>query len=691
MHVARHSSDGSQIYAGSSLGGVWIGELDGTDWYPIGDNLFGGAHELAVLPPDEQGGPDVVLAATDGGRVHRSADDGQTWVVPEGMGEPTGCRRVLTTSDGGHTVFMVLRYGDFSALLRSTDRAATFEQVYDLGDYRGAVWAPRDGGSEVYLLAGGPTVHRSDDNGDSWTEVGSIAVGGNTGELVGSEAGAPRLWAVVRVDNQRDLYRSDDAGASWSFVTDVNDYWRSLNASIEDVDVFAWGGVEVYRTDDGGQSFAITNSWVDYYDEPEIRLHADVPGIDVTLDVDGEEIWYVSTDGGLYLSRDRLATVENLSLNGLRVSQYYSTLTSRDDPSHVAAGSQDQGFQITTFLEQDDELFEFDQLVSGDYGHVTSHDGSHDWVYTTYPGILLAYWGTYDNPVIFNIEFPPDERHAWLPPIEADPLVKEAFFFPATRLYRYLRQDAAWEPEIWSELVVNTDDEDEYISAIEFSPVDPERAYLATNRGRMFYSDDRAVTWAESDSAGPNPHYFYGTALVASSLDVDTVYAGGSGYDGPAVSRSTDGGETFEPFDEGLPDTLVYCLAEAGDGSGALYAGTETSAYRRDADWDEWVDITGNSAPVTIYWSVEAVPAEGAMRFGTYGRGIWDYRFDPEVWGSVDGGPDEGADAGAPGSGQSFTALGGGCRCSAGLGGGGSSFGSLLVLGLLAIGLLRRR
>ena len=31
-----------------------------------------------------------------------------------------------------------------------------------------------------------------------------------------------------------------------------------------------------------------------------------------------------------------------------------------------------------------------------------------------------------------------------------------------------------------------------------------------------------------------------------------------------------------------------------------------------------------NQAPLTLYWSVEAVGTD-RMRFGTYGRGIWDY------------------------------------------------------------------
>ncbi len=90
--------------------------------------------------------------------------------------------------------------------------------------------------------------------------------------------------------------------------------------------------------------------------------------------------------------------------------------------------------------------------------------------------------------------------------------------------------------------------------------------------------------------------------------------------------RTTDGGATYQDWGQGLPSTLVYCMAEAADGS--MFCGTETSAYRRDPGSASWVDIAGNEAPITTYWSSEFVAAENVIRFGTYGRGIWDYAVD---------------------------------------------------------------
>jgi photosystem II stability/assembly factor-like uncharacterized protein len=628
MHVAVFSSDGQTLYGGSSKGGVWKGTPTGDGWTPIGDNLFGGAHWLAAVSGANTGDPDVVLAATDGGRVHVSSDDGATWSVPTGLSGLSQVRRVLTTSDGTETVFVMGRSGSQSRLFRSTDRMATFSSVRDVPSYQADVWTPRTGSSDLYLLTG-TAILESTDLGDSWSSVGTPPSGSSGGELTGSEAGAPRLWAVLDRNGNQELHRSDDAGENWTFVKNLSDYWGSLNASITDATVFAYGGVEVWRTTDSGASFDKVNSWGAYYGDPVNNLHADIPGIDVWPVGPAGETWFVSTDGGLFRSIDLLGTVENLSLDGLRVSQYYSTLTSSADPRHVMAGSQDQGFQrARSHPPTTGTTLSFDQLLSGDYGHLTSGDGTHSHVFSTYPGFILASLGE-NSPSLHQISFPAGESNAWLPPVTASMSNRNNFYFCATRIWRYKKDTAttSWTPNLWSGKNFEATP-GEYVSAFEFSTVDTQRAYAATNRGRLFSSDNRGINWTKSASTGPNAHYFYGTALLPSSLDADLVYVAGNGYSGPGVFRSTDGGATFQAWDAGLPNTLVYCLGEAPDGSGRIFCGTETAAYSREAGGTAWVDITGADAPVTTYWSVEALPHENTMRFGTYGRGIWDYQID---------------------------------------------------------------
>ena len=626
MHVTRLSSDGRSLVAGSSRGGLWRGSLEGTGWEPLGDNLYGGVHWLEVLAPANEGDPDIIIAATDGGLVHRSDDDGATWLEPEGLQAAMwSVRRLIASSDGGDTLFMVSCSWSRCALSRSQDTGVSWEELLDLDAYQADLWIPRDGDATLYLVHDS-ALWVSEDLGESWEQRGVVQPDSGRGELVGSEAGAPTLYAVM---DETALYRSDDAGETWQWMVDTEDYWSNLNASRVDPLLFAWGGVHVHRSDDGGQSFAIVNDWWEYYDDPVNLLHADIMGLDVLLDADGGEVWYINTDGGLYHSTDGLDSVLNLSLDGLRVSQYYDTLTSAADPSHIAAGSQDQGYQITnTMTQPQGELQVFEQIISGDYGHLTSGDGTHGHVFSVYPGFLLVQVGE-EDPWMDYGDFPNGERYVpWLPPIVADPDDLEAVFFPATRIYRYqLVASGGMRGDPWSDSSLELQGS-EYVSALAFSPLDSQRAYAATSEGRLFHSSDHGVSWTRSASIGPDENWYYGQAMSASITDLDTAWVGGSGYGGPSVFMTTDGGGSWTAYDDGLPDTLVYSLCQTPDGSGTLLAGTENAVYRRDAT-NDWYDVTGDDAPVTTYWSCEALVAENTIRFGTYGRGIWDYQLDP--------------------------------------------------------------
>ena len=628
MHVTRRSTDGTALYAGSDLGGIWKGSLEGGDWQPIGDNLNGGAHFLAVFPAEITGDPDILFAATNGGSLHRSIDDGASWeALSLGL---ASVRRLVQASDGSYVAYMIAGGSGQHGLLRSVDRGASFSVVRAL-EHSGDVWVPRNGGSGVYLLDG-DALSYSGDQGETWTELASTGSGRGTGELVGSEAwiGAdtgdsastqtPRLWATQYDSGAVDVYRSDDGGGSWVELGSISDYWGEINASAVDSNLVAYGGVEMWRSDDGGDRWRLQNGWADYYDDPDHKLHADIMGIDVVPDQAGGEAWYVNTHGGVYVSYDGMGSADNLSKSGMRVGQYYSTLTSTADPSHLAAGAQDQGYQVTNTMDNQGDAYDFDQILSGDYGHLTSGDGTHRLVFSVYPGFVLVAEGE-ERPEITNyLYFPDGESYSWLPTVLADPTSPDDFFFAAKKLYRYVHQGRGWEVEQYSEQSFGSN---AYLSALAFAPSNPDRMYAATSQGNLYASNDHGVTWERSDEDGPTGQYYYGQALVVSRTDPDTVVVGGSGYDGNPVYRSTDGGSTWIAWSEGLPATMALALAESADGT--MFVGTETAAYMRTATAGEWVDITGTGAPITAYWSAEALASDNTIRFGTYGRGIWDY------------------------------------------------------------------
>ena len=163
-------------------------------------------------------------------------------------------------------------------------------------------------------------------------------------ELTGSEAGAPTLYAVTKKE-VHTLRRSDNAGATWQEMTEVDDYWSSLSASILDPNLFAWGGVVTYGMAVKRSSYRIVGSTTT-----------------TTSTVNYTQIFPAST---FYPTRRRWRNLVHLhrwravslrrfpqycrksGLCGLRVSQYYTTHISIANPNHVAAGAQDQGYQRT--------------------------------------------------------------------------------------------------------------------------------------------------------------------------------------------------------------------------------------------------------------------------------------------------------------------------------------------------------
>jgi len=651
MHVAVIGPDGQKIYGGSSLGGLWRANLDGTAWEPLGDNLYGGVHDLAVLPGETTGAPDVVVAVTDGGLVHVSRDEGLSWEEPTGASDLWEVRGIAVLQDLTRTILIFARGPDTGyvpTVLASTDYGRTFvHRGQGTPGWTGWMWVPRTGAgavNQVFVVDAG-RILISTDGGRTFPTVRQVAPGADRGVLTGSEAGAPTLYAAFRTSGQWKLYRSDDAGLSWIYTHDISDFWESLCASTRDEDLVFYGGVEAFRSTNGGNNFSKVNLWWEYYDDIVNMLHADIPGIHCWPDPTSstQESCYVSTDGGLYRSHDGLDTVLNISLSGLGVSQYYSTFSSRADWDRIAAGAQDQGYQLGTVQHTPESgpSTPLEQLISGDYGHLTSTDGTHDLVFSTYPGFTLVQDGTVD-PVIRQIDFPDDSLHAWLPPVVADPLTEGTFYFCGDWLYRFDRL----YPNHWGESLQSHQQfggpgvTGNYLSALAFAPTDPDRAYAVNDAGRLFYSTDHGENWTESTDSAPPQHYFYGNAITVHPTDALEVAVGGSGYSAAGVIRSTDGGQTWIAETAGLPQTLVYSLVYAEDGSGDLYAGTETGAYRWSRQTGLWENIMANEAPVTIYWSVESVYDGGTIRYGTYGRGAWDYVINPGDR-DGDGVPDE--------------------------------------------------
>jgi hypothetical protein len=175
--------------------------------------------------------------------------------------------------------------------------------------------------------------------------------------------------------------------------------------------------MEVFKSSNGGDDWTLVNPWWEYYNDIESKLHADIPEIRFYLNEEYNEVALISTDGGLYISDDYLSSVQNISLSGLGVSQYYSTYSQRFMPYSIFAGSQDQGLQKSITYNQG--VQDFEQIISGDYGHLVSGDNGIS-IWTNYPGFTIYYPNIANSNASMSLDFP-GSGYLWIAPLMAHP------------------------------------------------------------------------------------------------------------------------------------------------------------------------------------------------------------------------------------------------------------------------------
>jgi photosystem II stability/assembly factor-like uncharacterized protein len=618
-HVTAVGSDGRTLFIGTDNGGVFSGLPGGQRWVPRSDGLGIGVQSFVIVP----GRPEVWIAGDVSGPLYISTNQGLTWSPTRG-GPGNGERvfRLLRDPGRPRTVYAITNAGAKYKLYRSDNGGVRFA-VVSSGQGSGIpdIWIDRVQGGPLYLAVG-QELKVSTDRGATFRTIGTLPAPARDVVLAGSEAGAPTFYAAVRGPGGLDwnLLVSEDGGQGWRVGSRLPDFWLTLTASIKNPRLVFAGGVNAYRSVNAGRTFQAINEWYEYYDAPDTKLHADLPGIDCVLYREKETCFF-NTDGGTFLSENGGRTVRNITRFGLGNGQYYGILTSANDSHLIAAGAQDQGYQVSQ--PGSGSVLRFDQLISGDYGSLTSSDGTHDMLYSAYPGFVLIQ-SREGAGALESFGFPPapgERRHPWIPALAADPDDSDVVYYADRRIWRVERQaEGRYFPE---ELPhdFGPGPQPDFVSAFAISPADRNRWYAGTPYGRTWFSQDGGQTWAQ----GPELLFFHAADFLPSPTDPDVCYLAGSGYQGKSVYRTADGGKTWQPFSQGLPPTFADALAFDDPVRQELYAATHAGPFKYNAASGRWVSLLGREAPLTTYTDVEGVPAEGIVRFATYGRGIWDY------------------------------------------------------------------
>ena len=301
--------------------------------------------------------------------------------------------------------------------------------------------------------------------------------------------------------------------------------------------------------------------------------------------------------------------------------------THKSNPQINYVGTQDQGYQRS--LADGGGEMTYTQEISGDYAHIVSSDSGNT-IWMVYPGFtMLILNASTANAEIKSLDFNGSEP-LWLPPTMADPLNPYTCYIAGghqgTGGSRMPKIDYNGTGLEESELPKNFATQNSgNISAMASSPINPYYWYVLTTEGVFYRSTDAGVTWTRKEiSNGPGAHYFHGSSIFSSENTLGKVYISGSGYSNDGVWVSNDNGANFTSIQGNLPHTMVYSIA--GDLSDSLiFAATEVGPYAYVVSDSTWYHLGNGKAPVQTYWSIEYVAATNTARFGTYGRGMWDF------------------------------------------------------------------
>jgi photosystem II stability/assembly factor-like uncharacterized protein len=670
--------DPATIYIGAAAGGMWKTTNKGTTWTPIfegqPDNAFG---DIAIFPGDSR----VVWAGTGeqnnrqssswGGGVYRSTDAGATWTFL-GLKETASIGRVVPHPTDANTAW-VAAVGNLwkptmeRGVFKTTDAGRTWSKVLFVDSLTGAtelVIDPRDPNvlyaatyqrlrSPFGFNGGGPGsgLYKSLDGGTTWNKIELGIPTGDKGRIGLSIAlSNPNiLVATVEHPGLGGLYRSEDAGGTWTMVSRQNPRPMYYSKPYIDptTDKRVWlMGVQPSKSEDGGTTFeGMPNS----------------PTYDLGLKDDHHALWIdprnprhllLGGDGGLHESWDLGYTYTRI--NNFAIAQFYRIAVDNRDPYWVYGGLQD----AHSFMGPS-QTNHWLGILNSDWRQIGFSDGTghsvdkrgHRYVYSTSSGgNLTRVDAETGDRYDIQPQAPSGEsyRFDWTAPIVASQHVAGTVYLGANKLLisrdfgstwtatrdltRQVNRDTLRMAGVLNrEIRISRNDGESNFSEITTvaeSPLDPRVLWAGTDDGNVQLSRDGGLTWTEL-SAGISgvPSGSFVDRIVASSSGRGTAYVTIDNHRvgdfAPHIFRTTDFGRSWTRVTTGLAaDAPVRSIAEYPGKGSVLFIGTERFVYFTVDGGNAWQRLSAG-LPTTRYDELIVHPRTKDLVLGTHGRAIW--------------------------------------------------------------------
>jgi hypothetical protein len=642
------------IYVGGASGGLWKSTNDGLSYEPLFDTA--GTLTIGAIEVDPND-PNVLWVGTGennmgcedyfGIGLLRSTDGGETWEPRNGSGgssledlssfadvvvDPRDSSHIVT---GGRIRGCVDGSTFAGGIYTSNDAGETWTRrlsapVYEIQQdpaVRDVFWAATDQG-----------IYKSTDNAVTWvkqTASGLPSSGTGRTELTIAPSDGDVVYALFASGTSgAEFWRTTNGGASWTQMSTGSNacdgqcwYNMVLRAHRTDPDTVYRGTIHIFKSTDGGANWTdLSNNW-----GSSQKVHQDTHAL--LMDPDDPETFWVGCDGGVWKSTDGGASFDNRNAD-LNLTQFYAIGMDASDGGVICGGSQDN----SSLARSGSDTWDL-QAVTGDgfVCHIDPLDSSYAYI-TSYPSggypnvwrSTTGLFGSFNDITGPGSGVQEGDRSNWVTPYILDPVQPSILYLGTHRVYKSYDHGSNWE-HVGPDDMTNGSGT---VLSLDVNRNYPEVVIAGTTDGRVWRSVNGGTDWADisaglpsrsikdvaSDPTAPgrvlavvggfNTEHLWDwteeTGWVASGaglpnvptntvlmLSDELVYVGSD----TGVFRSDDGGATFAPYMNGLPEGLVVTDLKAVAALDLMTAGT----YGRGA-WQVALEPTG---PIVIYDSYE--------------------------------------------------------------------------------------
>jgi photosystem II stability/assembly factor-like uncharacterized protein len=659
-----------EFYIGAVNGGVFKTVDAGRTWTPIFDDQPSASIGAIAVAPSA---PDTVYVGSGEGRqrpdlavgdgIYKSTDGGAHW-THLGLRDGEQIAKIVVDPHDANRLYVAVLghpYGPNPerGVYRSIDGGAKFERVLGAGVDAGAfdvaldphdprtlyasLWAARQtpwetsDGNSVERSTAGSGLYRSVDGGSTWTRlegglpteaqgVGRIAVA-----LAPSDA--HRVYAFADTASGGRLYRSDDAGASWTRVNDserVGERGNDLaTVAVDPTDpqtVYVTN-TSTYRSTNGGKTFVALRGAPGGDDYQAVWIAPDNPK---TIVLGSDQGAIISLDGGTSWS----------SWYNQPTAQFYHVITDDRFPYRVYGGQQESGSAGVLSRGNDGAITmrEWHPVGVEEYGYVAPdplHPG------TIYGGKVSRY----DERSGQTREVGPvigwrsgAYRFRRTAPLAFSPADKRTLYLGANVLFRTGDYGLHWSivsPDLSRRkpptpanvgtftTLADAKPQRGVIYALGLSPRDPRVIWAGTDDGLVWRSADGGAHWRDVTPPGVGP-WAKISIIDASPFDTESAYVAVNRFrldeQRPQLFRTHDGGRSWTEIVRGIESAPTNVVRADPARRGLLYAGTERGVWVSFDDGASWSSLRLN-LPAT---SVRDLVVHGDdLVIGTHGRGFW--------------------------------------------------------------------